>query len=47
MQLVRVALVQMNKALQELVELQKVATSKVFKRVFNLGYNRDGNSYEK
>ena len=41
------ALAQMNKALQELVELQKVAFGKVFQKVFDRDYNRAGDSYEK
>ena len=41
------ALAQMNKALQDLAELQKVAFTKVFEQVFNHGYNRNRDSYEK
>ena len=41
------ALAQMNNALQELAEINKVVSREVFKRVFNRGYNRAGDSYEK
>ncbi|GFS44314.1 hypothetical protein Acr_00g0089630 [Actinidia rufa] len=43
----RLLLAQMNKALQDLAELRKVATSEMFERVFNRGYNHAGDSYEK
>ena len=41
------ALAQMNKALQDLAELQKVTSGEVFEQVFNRGYNRAGDFYEK
>ncbi|GFZ01005.1 hypothetical protein Acr_14g0006400 [Actinidia rufa] len=40
-------LAQMNKALQDVAEFQKVASSEVFEQVFNRGYNRSRDSYEK
>ena len=35
----------MDKALHDLVELQKVATGLMYERVFSRDYNRDGDSY--
>ena len=34
-----------NKALQELVELQKFAHDPIYKHVFDRGYNLDGDTY--
>ena len=44
---VEFSLAQMNKALQYLAELQKVAFMEVFLKVFDHGYNCAGDSYEK
>ena len=35
----------MDKALHDLVELQKVATGSMYGRVFSRGYNQDEDSY--
>ena len=37
----------MNKALQDVAELQKVASNEVFQKVFDRGYNHVGDFYEK
>ena len=42
----KTALEQMNKALQDVVELQKVASNEVFQKVFDRGYNRASQSVE-
>ncbi|GFZ09238.1 hypothetical protein Acr_20g0010460 [Actinidia rufa] len=42
-----VAQEKLHKALQDLAEFQKVATGPVYERVFNHGYNRAGDSYER